>query len=95
MFILIVIAAFKQQLAVLLYRCFTLAKVCSAFAVHDILCWLLERLTSTALATLKCHATKKVNSCSAVSFVRVSRCNKVMTNLPGEDVFLPTIIART
>ena len=64
---MIVTAAFKQWLAALLYRCFTLAKVCSTFAVHNILCWLLEQPTSTALATLERCATKKVNSCSAVA----------------------------
>ena len=37
----------------MLYGCFTLAKVCSAFAVHDILCWLLERLTSIAVQQKK------------------------------------------
>ena len=29
------IAAFKQRPAALLYRCFTVAKFCSAFAVHE------------------------------------------------------------
>ena len=64
------IAAFKQRPAALLYRCFTVAKFCSAFAVHEMWHSLLERLTSTALQTLKRWATIKVNCCTAAAALR-------------------------
>ena len=66
------IAAFKQRPAVLLYHCFTMAKLCSAFAVHEMWGSLLERLTSTNLQTLKCCAAIKVNCCSAAAALRRS-----------------------
>ena len=66
------IAAFKQRLAALLYPCFTVAKFCSTFTVHEMWGSLLERLTSTALQTLKRCATIKVNCCSAAAALRRS-----------------------
>ena len=53
-------------------RCFTVAKFCSACAVHEMWHSLLERLTSTALQTLKRCATIIVNCCSAAAALRHS-----------------------
>ena len=61
------IAAFKQRPAVLLYCCFTVATFCSTSAVHKMWRSQLERLTSTALQTLKRCATIKVYRYSAAA----------------------------
>ena len=59
-----------QLLSSSLQRCFAVAKFCSAFAVYEMWCSLLERLTSTALQTLKHCATIIVNCCSAAAALR-------------------------
>ena len=79
--LLSLIAAFKQRPAALLYPCFTVAKFCSAFAVHEMWGSLLERLTSTALQTLKRCATIKVNCCSAAAALRRSYGCLVANNI--------------
>ena len=66
------IAAFMQQPAALLYCCFTVAKFCSAFAVHEMWRSLLEWLTKTTLQTLKRCATVKVYRCSTAAALRRS-----------------------
>ena len=62
----------KQRPAALLYCCFTVAKFCSAFAVHEMWRSLLEWLTNTALQTLKRCATIKVYRCSTAVALRRS-----------------------
>ena len=70
---LILIAAFKQRLTVLVKRCLNVKNFCSISALLVTLGWFLKRLKSTALATLK-HCNQKsdlMKRCSSAElFVR-------------------------